>query len=238
MDHEDAGRPAPGTLDESTARARADTLHAVLDVVRRLRARERGHLAGVLHDGPMQDLAAMALGLGMPRSDAPDGMLQQVDGAGRELRRIQDQLWPFPPPAGGLIETLRQRTAWLLDTPLAVAVGDGAAALQEADVQAAADVAELLLTGLGTAGAWDRPMAVVAASQDLIFLELNVTSAPAGDPAIDGPAAEAWLHRVAAAIQARAGVGLSQRRLRMWLEIPRCPAGSPGAPAGHDQQTS
>ncbi len=87
-----------------------------------------------------------------------------------------------------------------------------------------ADVTELILTGLGNAEAWDRPIVMVGARPDLIFLELNMTAAPGRDPGSGGSAAvEAWLHRLAAAIQARAEVSLGDRRLRTWMEIPRGP---------------
>ena len=204
---------------------------ALLDMVRRLRARERGHLASLLHDGPIQQLAARLSRLGEVRramgtspSDEPDGLARQVHAVGRELCRLQDELWPFPRPGSGLIETLKQRTAWLLATPLAVAVGEGVTGLPEADIQTVADVTELILTGLGHAEAWDRPIVMVRARPDLIFLELNMTPALGRDPASGGSAAvEAWLHRLAAAIQARADVSLDDRRLRIWMEIPRYP---------------
>jgi len=209
---------------------------ALLDMVRRLRARERGYLASLLHDGPIQELAAATLELdevrratGAQPSDEPNAAAQQVHAAGRELRRIQDELWPFPRPGSGLIEILKQRTAWLLATPLAVAAGEGAAELSAADVQAVADVTELILAGLGDAEAWDRPIVAVRARPDLIFLELNMTPAPGRDLTSGGSAAvEAGLHRLAAAIQARADAGLDDRRLRIWMEIPRCPDHRPG----------
>jgi hypothetical protein len=201
---------------------------ALLDMMRHLRARERGYLASRLHDGPIQELAAVALELGevrAPPSDEPNGLVRQVHAVGRTLCRLQDELWPFPRPASGLIETLKQRTAWLLATSLAVAVGEGVAELPEADVQTVADVTELILAGLGDAEAWDRPIVAVRADPDLIFLELNMTPAPWRDPGSGGSAAAvgAWLHRLAAAIQARADVGLDDRRLRIWMEIPRYP---------------
>jgi hypothetical protein len=209
---------------------------ALLDMVRRLRARERGYLASLLHDGPIQELAAATLELDEVRrapGAEPNAVAQQVHAAGRELRRIQDELWPFPRPASGLIETLKQRTAWLLASPLAVAVGEGAAGLAEADIQAVADVTELILTGLGNAEEWDRPIVMVRARPDLIFLDLNMTPAPGRDPASVGSAAvEAWLPRLAAAIHARADVGLDDRRLRICMEIPRYPDHRPGTHEG------
>lgn len=227
MQEQDAGSTDSDARPGTAASVGPDTLHTVLDVIRQLRARERGYLADLLHDGPMQDLAALALELGMARGDGSEGMIGHVDGVGRDLRRIQDELWPFPPAERGLIETLRQRTAWLLDTPLAVAVGDGAAALTETDVQAAADVVELILSGLETAGADGRPIVRVRADQAVIFLELNLTPAAALDPAFDGPAVEAWLHRVTTAITARAHADLSPHRLRIRIEIPSCPDARP-----------
>ena len=238
MSDEDAWRPARGALAvDGTGHAAPQ---ALLDMLRRLRSRERGYLADLLHDGPIQELAAATLELdamGVPPGDEPNGVVRQVHAAGRTLCRLQDELWPFPRPGSGLIETLKQRTAWLLATSLAVAVGDGAAELSDADVQAVADVTELILAGLGDAGlgdaeAWDRPIVGVRADPDLIFLELNMTPAPGRDPASGGSAAVgAWLHRLAAAIQARADVILDDRRLRIWMEIPRCPDHRPGTRA-------
>ncbi len=246
MSDEDARRPSHGalTLDAvdavyvgdsggagSAGAAVIAAPQALLHMMRRLRARERGHLASLLHDGPIQQLAAAALevgearrAMGAPPDDEHNGLAWQVHAAGRELCRLQDELWPFPRAGSGLIETLKQRTAWLLATPLAVAVGEGVTGLPEADIQTVADVTELILTGLGHAEAWDRPIVMVRARPDLIFLELNMTPALGRDPASGGSAAvEAWLHRLAAAIQARADVSLDDRRLRIWMEIPRCP---------------
>lgn len=229
--------PAPAPAAPAGAAADAGTAAPpiLLDMVRQLRARERGHLAGLLHDGPIQGLAAMALelgevrrALGIPQGGEFDEIARQVDAVGRELGRLQDELWPFPRPGSGLTETLKRRTAWLLATPFAVAVGEGAAALPEADIQVVADVAELILAGLGHPGAWDRPVVMVRADPDRIVLELSMTPVPGGDPAACDPAAaRAWLHRLAAAIGARADVGLNDRRLRIRMEVPRCPPPGP-----------
>ena len=197
----------------------------LLDMMRQLRACERSHLASLLHDGPVQQLAALALELGEVRAmgapgDELDDITRQVHAVGRELCRLQDELWPFPWPGSGLIETLKQRTAWLLLTPLAVAVGEGVTGLPQADIQTVGDVTELILTGLGQAEAWDRPVVMVRARPDLIFLELNMRSAPGYDPASGGSAAvEAWLHRLAAAIQARARVGFDDNALKLLAHL-------------------
>jgi hypothetical protein len=216
--------PASDTADGPTAAPRA-----LLDIVRLLRARERGHLAGLLHDGPIQDLATMALELGqmrrllgVPQTDASDAVERQVEAIGRALGRLQDELWPFPRPGSGLVIGLQRRTAWLLSAPLAVAVGEGAADLPESDIQAVADLVDLVLATPGHAGAWDQAIAAVRASPDLIFLELNITAQPDRDPdAADSATAVASLRRLAAALHGRADLPSDGRRLRVCVEIPR-----------------
>ena len=231
MPDEDGQRPAPAVPAGDAGDAGPATLRVLLDTVRRLRACERGHLVGLLHDGPIQVLATMALELGevfrAPREShggEPDAIGRQVDSIGRELGRIQDELWPFPRPGSGLVASLQGRTAWLLSTPLAVAVGDGAAELPEADIQAVADLVELILAAPARAGAWDQASAAVQASPGLIFLELNLTAAPGRAPDCGDPeAAIASLRRLAAALHAHADLPPGGRRLRMCLELPRCP---------------
>ena len=245
MSDEDARRPTHGALavdagDVGDACATENaTPQALLDMVRLVRARERGYLASLLRDGPIQELAVVALELGdvcramgASPSVKPNGLVWQVHAAGRTLCRLQEELWPFPRRGSGLIETLKQRTAWLLATPLAVAADEGAAELSEADIEAVADVTELILVGLGNAEVWDHPIVAVRADPDLIFLQLNMTPPPGCGPAASEPAAGAWLHRLAAAIQARANVVLDDRRLRIGMEMPRCPDRRPGARAG------
>jgi len=226
-------------LAESGADAGTAAPRLLLDIVRRLRARERGYLAGSLHDGPIQELAAAALELGQARRamgtsqrDELGVIAQQVDVAGRLLRCLQDELWPFPQPASGLATALERRTAWLLAAPLAVDAGEGAAGLLEAEIQVVADIAELILAGLVSTEAPARALAAVRADQDLIFLEMNVISVPDTDPAFGEPAAvRASLHSLAAVIQACADIDLHGRRMRARMEIPRWPQyqSGPGA---------
>jgi hypothetical protein len=240
MADEDAQHPAHAVPAGDAADAGTATPRVLLDTVRRLRACERGHLAGLLHDGPIQDLATMALELGEVRralrdshGGEPDAIGRQVDSIGRELRRLQDELWPFPRPGSGLVAALQGRTAWLLSAPLAVAVGAGAAELPEADVQAVADLVELILAAPGHAGAWDQTIAAVQASPGLIFLELNLTAHPGRGPGCGDPeAAIASLRRLAAALHAQADLPADGRRLRLCVEIPRCPQFRPDARAG------
>ncbi|MGH3256618.1 MAG: hypothetical protein ACRDOU_14705 [Streptosporangiaceae bacterium] len=131
-----------------------------------------------------------------------------------------------------MVTALQRRSAWLLSAPLAVAVGEGAAELPEADIQAVADLVELILAAPGNSGGWDHTVAVVRASPDLIFLELNMTAQPGRDPdCADSAAAIAWLRRLAAALHAHADLPPDGRRLRVCMEIPRCPQHRPAARA-------
>jgi hypothetical protein len=219
--------PASDAADTGIAPPRV-----LLDVVRRLRARERGYLASQLHDGPIQDLAAMALELAEVRralrqshSGEADAIERCVEAIGRKLGRLQDELWPFPRPGSGLVPALQRRTAWLLSTPLAVAVGEGATELPEADIEAVADLVELILAALGNTGPRDLTVAAVRASPDLIVLELTMLAQPGCDPdCADSAAAIATLRRLAVALHARADVPPDGRRLRVCVEMPRCPA--------------
>jgi hypothetical protein len=226
--NDDATRfPAPRAAAEDGADAGTPASHLLLDIVRRLRARERGYLAGLLHDGPIQELAAVPLELAEAHramqtspGDELEVVAHQVDAVGRLLRDLQEELWPFRRSASGLTATLKRRTAWLLATPLAVDVGAGAVGLREAEIQVVADIAELILADLVSADA--RALAEVRADEHLIFLQVNMTLAPLGDPASSGPAAaRASLRSLAAAIQAGIDVELHGRRLQVRMEIPR-----------------
>jgi len=219
--------PAPRAEAEDGAEAGTPAPQLLLDIVRRLRARERGYLAGLLHDGPIQELAAVPLELAEAHramqtspGDELEVVAQQVDAVGRLLRGLQEELWPFRRSASGLAATLTRRTAWLLANPLAVDVGAGAVGLREAEIQVVADIAELILVGLVSTET--RALAEVRADEHLIFLQVNMTLAPLGDPASSGPAAaRASLRTLAAAIQADIDVELHGRRLQVRMEIPR-----------------
>jgi hypothetical protein len=220
--------PTPGTVARDDADAEGAGPRRLLAIVRQLRARERRYLAGLLHDGPVQELAAAALELGLARDatgtsrhDELGVIAQQVDAAGRSLRSLQDDLWPFPRPGSDLVTALQRRTAWLLDTTLAVHVGEGAAGLPAAETEAVADVVELILAGLAGGEAPTRTLAGVRADQDLIFLKLDMMSATDSDQASGGPAAATAMHELATAIAARADVRLHGRRLGILMEIPR-----------------
>jgi hypothetical protein len=206
----------------------------LLGIVRELRAREHDYLAGLLHDGPIQELGAAALELALVRRAVPasggaelDVADQQVEAAGRLLRRLVDELSSAPRAAPGLAEALRQRTGWLLVTPLAVDLGEGAAELPAAEIETVADLAELILLGIAdpARAAPARALAAVRAGDDRIFLELNLTFAAGDQPFGDPAAVRAWLDGLAAATRMAAAAELRGRRLRAWMEIPRWVAG-------------
>jgi hypothetical protein len=218
-----------GPGDEAAAALR------LLDITRALRAAERGYLAGWLHDRPIQDLAAATLELGLARraigSAAGDELgvpERQVEAAGRSLRRLVDELSPFPRGGSGLAAALEQRTSWLLAAPLAVDLGPGAAGLPADEIEAVADVTELILLGVaadekpekpGEPEAFEAPprtLAAVRADRDVIVVELN-TRLTAADPS----AITAWLDRLASAMGTRADTELRGSRLRVKVEIPR-----------------
>ncbi len=232
MSEERSGCPAPGAVAGDGADAGIPAPHLLLDVVRRLRALERGYLAGLLHDGPMQELAAVLLILAQARramgtsQSAELGLVaQQVDAAGRSLLSLQDELWAFPRSAPDLATALNRRTAWLLAAPLAVDAGEGATGLLEAEIQVVADVVELILASLASLASTEAParaLAGVRADEELIFLEMSMTPAPGGAPASGDPAAaSASVRRLAAVIGVGAEVGLQAGRLRVRMEIPR-----------------
>ena len=194
----------------------------LLDVTRRLRACEREYLAGRLHDGPIQDLAAAALELSAARTGPAAGdelavPVNLVESAGRSLRALLDELWLAP--QHGLAAALTRRTGWLLAAPLCVDADQ--AGLMAAEIPVVADVVELILLGAVSAEAPARAMVAVRTGQELIVLELNITPADESDQPFDPAAIRAWLDGLAAAMQIGADVDVHGRRVRVRMGIPR-----------------
>lgn len=191
----------------------------LLDAVRALRARERDYLAAVLHDGPIQELAAATLELSLAGDDL--GVPQrQVEAAGRSLRRLIDELAPLPQlPSGGAgpAEPLIRRTGWLLAAPLAVDLGPGATELSAAETETVADLVELMVFGMTDAQPPDRALAALRADSSRIVVEVTVSTAA------DQAEIAAWLNLLAAAMRGVAQVGLHGQRPRARLEISRRP---------------
>jgi hypothetical protein len=188
--------------------------YQLLDAVRELRARERDYLAAVLHDGPIQELAAATLELSLAGDDL--GVPQrQVEAAGRSLRRLIDELAPLPRP--GPAEPLIRRTGWLLAAPLAVDLGPGAAELSAAETETVADLVELMVFGMTGAQPPDQALAALRADSSRIVVEVTVSTAA------DQAEIAAWLNLLAAAMRGVAHVDLNGRRLHARMEIPRRP---------------
>jgi hypothetical protein len=202
----------------------------VLDIARRLRAADRIYLVGLLHDRPIQDLAAAALELsvarrtaGTPASDEFEVVERLVEAAGRELRAMMEEMGAFSRPEPDLASALAQRTARLLAAPLTVLAGDGAGGLAATEVSAVADVVELILLG-ACAQPQVRAMATVRADEHQIQVDLNVTPAADGDQPFGDPAdMTEWLNGLAAAMQTQADIQLREQRVRVRMSLPRPP---------------
>jgi CheY-like chemotaxis protein len=203
-------------------------LRRLLAIARRVRARERRELVDFLHDGPLQDLTASTLEAQLMRRSEPaglaprfDSVLRQLDAAGRALRWLVDGDLPFGRPEVELAGALRQRTAWLLASPLAVQADAGAAGLPPADVPAVADVAELLLLGLLPAGQPAQAQIAVRAEPPQIRLELTITrGAPDGLPVGDPAPAQAALQELAAALGVAIHTGFTAGRWQAEITLP------------------
>lgn len=225
MENDSERRPAAGAgtvAEDVTAAPRS-----ALDLLRWLRATERGHVADLLHDGPIQDLAVAALllgevrhGLGPSAGEDLDTIARHVDAAGRSLRRLQDMLSPFSYLETGLVAALQSRTAWLLNSPLTVTAGQGTAALPEQDILAVADIVELVTARVASTETVSRAHAEVRADRRLIIVVLDLiptTPAAGGAP----PGLAMWVHDLATAVQARASLDEHGGGIRVHMAISR-----------------
>jgi DNA-binding response OmpR family regulator len=146
-----SGVPAPlsAPARESTASARPAVTSLGMSGL--LRERERAAVADVLHDGPVQALASVVLGLHLIREQLPatqtqlvDSIAGQVSEAARSLRGLIGRLsppWLGEPPA----EIIGNQTAWLLAAPPVVDSRPPADGMSHKTARLAAEVAELAL---------------------------------------------------------------------------------------------
>ena len=215
-------RPAarPGSSEQADGRRRPeaarDQAWQLLELTRRVRARERHELIDFLHDGPIQELAAATLDLQMMSQPDPPGtartapggaVQEQLDAAARSLRWLVDGNWPFLAPETQLGAAIQQRTAWLLATPASVRTGGPAAGLDPAEVSVVADCVEMMLLGILTAGQPAHADIAVQTEERLHKIELAVTSATGnGQPAADAASAQTALDALASALGASAHV--------------------------------
>jgi DNA-binding response OmpR family regulator len=199
----------------------------LLGLVRRLRARERHELVDFLHDGPIQELTAVALGLQMAAQATPaaprfEAARQQLDMTARSLRWLVDGNWPFVQPETSLADALRQRTAWLLAAPAAVHAEIRAADMTATGIPVIVDVAELMLLAVLPAGPPMRAQIVVRTGAAEIGIELTLSCARAGErPAGDPAAARAALDELASALGVTAQATLDDQRWQVRIVLPR-----------------
>jgi hypothetical protein len=242
--HQGAATPAPDhdasvTADSAMrppgAAAGQDRLAAaqhqewkLLAITRGLRARERYELIDFLHDGPIQELTAATLELQMmSRSGAPgqaapaDEVSQRLAAAAGSLRWLVDGSWPFMAPETRLAAALQQRTAWLLGAPMTVEAGENQAGPDTLEIPVIVDVVELMLHGMAPAAPPVRAHVAVRTGEDLIQIELTLTTA-GDDQAIGDPAAaRAALDELACALGASADAQLHERPWRARIDLPR-----------------
>ena len=200
----------------------------MLSIVRRLRARERRGLIDFLHDGPIQELAAASMELQMmqrlvPPSPTPyvDSLLRQVDAASRSLRWLVDELWPFLPSETDLTEAIHQRTAWLLAAPATVAddMRQGVPGAIEAPLMA--DIVELMLLASEAATASAQAHVAVHTDEQLIQIDLRLTSAQDDDAIGDPATARASLDGLASALGASMQADFAEREWQVRLAVRR-----------------
>jgi hypothetical protein len=201
----------------------------LLRLTRRLRTHERRELTDFLHDGPIQELTALALDLrlmsrsGRVPADRIDAMLQRLDAATGALRWLIEESWSLLTPETQLAAAIKQRTAWLLSEPVAVDAGRGAATVDPADMPVIVDMVELLLIGLIPPGQLARAEVTVRTPRHLIQIELILTAAGDSDLAGDPSAALASLNELACALGASAQAKLDGGRWRASLALPNRP---------------
>jgi CheY-like chemotaxis protein len=217
----------PGGSQPATGEAQTWRL---LRVARRLRARERHELVDFLHDGPIQELTAVTLELQMMCRSAPpaprlDAVLHRLRAAAGSLRWLVDGPWPFLEPEVRLAAALQQRTAWLLAAPVTVDADEHAAGLGPTEVSAVADVVELMLLGMVTANPPAHAHVAVGTREQMIQIDLTLTSAARDDQAIGDPAtARAALDELASALGASLHARFRGARWRARICLPRQPA--------------
>jgi hypothetical protein len=224
------GPRAPGAeVPEVTGRA-----WQLLRLTRRLRTHERRELTDFLHDGPIQELTALALDLqlmsrsgGVPGGGVPggtlDAMLQRLDAATGALRWLIEESWSLLTPETQLAAAIKERTSWLLSEPVIVDAGRKTAAVDPADVPVIVDVVELLLLGVIPPGQLARAEVAVRTPRRLIQIEVTLTAAVDGDLAGDRSAALASLDELACALGASAQATLGSGRWRASLALPNRP---------------
>jgi DNA-binding response OmpR family regulator len=198
----------------------------LLALTRRLRERERHELVDFLHDGPIQELAALTLELQMMSRSAElapalSSVLQRLNATAGSLRWLVDGTWPFAAPETRLADAL-QRTTWMLAAPAIVDSGEQEPEPSAAEIPLIVDIVELMLLEFMTPGSSTRARVIVRPGNDLIQIELTLVPA-AGDEQMTGDpaAAHASLDKLAFAL---GGIAHAAFRPELWcaqIDLPR-----------------
>jgi CheY-like chemotaxis protein len=223
-----AGPAAAARPQDDPATSGGPPVWRLLGVTRRLRARERDHLADYLHDGPIQDLAAATLELHLLRRSAGhtqspelDTVLTRLDAAARALRAVMAGPQPPPGAAPRLDQAIVQQATWLA-APLTVDTAPGCAGLAAAEAAAVVDVAELMLFAMTPGVPPAEAHAEVLAGDAEITVRLTVVPGQAdGQPGGDKAAVRAALDGLAAVLAASIGAEFGRGRWRSWTVLPR-----------------
>jgi CheY-like chemotaxis protein len=201
---------------------------ALLQATRRLRAAERAALLDYLHEAPIQEIAAATLAVHMLRGMPPaavterlEALHERLDEAARSLRRVIDA--QFPADQAPLARALRERTAWLLATPLTVQLAVPPSWHCPVPVAAVVDVTELVLFTMASG----YPPADAAAAIDIgersVTIDVSMSWADGTSLPPDPEPVRSALARLAAALGASERAELRGRRWRAVIDLPASP---------------
>jgi CheY-like chemotaxis protein len=206
--------PSPGAATGSVPAGPVPAARQLIGLTGRLRAGERAAVAGLLHDGPVQELTAAMLSLEMLARQAPDDLApgfgqvrQQLAAAAGPVRQLVDDWAPVMEPDAGLHRTVARRTAWLpfltvttevRHLPAADGNGTPAGPRLPADIADIIELALFLIAGHAPPG---RADVLVRPGEQAVEILLTLTPAP-GDtgPAGQPAALEASLAELAVAL--------------------------------------
>ncbi len=203
----------------------------LLDLIRALRACDRRQLAEGLHDGPIQEVSAAILELQMQaRSAGPgqrpgyvDEVTNWLTTAVGSLRRLTEPGRLTVPDGHALADVLSDRAGALLTEPPEVLIDERGTTLSPAERRDVIDVAELMLLAVGADQSSEATIAVSAARQLTIRLELSaMTPEPGGSPG-DAAAVRAAVGGLARALGGAAETDYADGAWRATITIGRRP---------------
>jgi CheY-like chemotaxis protein len=229
----DRRRPGPGPQAAAVTASPAAPQTAawpLLGLVRELRAAQGDAVAGLMHDGPVQELTAALLGLQTLARRAPDDLaprfgqlLDQLKVAARSIPQVADEGVPLIAPEDGLPAAVRQRTAWLPFSSVRTDV-QPAQVIPGPEVPALVDVIELALFVLADLASGPAQVRIQAGEQ---ATEILLTLTPAGDLGggrRDPAAVQLSLTQLARALGGTARGEFSPSAWQARIRLPRPPA--------------